>query len=268
LFELTPPVGYSPDFLTPSAPPEQLGDSLDRLVSAPRTQVRADLEYLGTRQSTTPWTRALAEGNRRTMGTLGRAVEAYHRTAIAPYWQIAARDLAAERANRRHQIRADGIEGVLGTLTDRIRWQSPVLEIPGFTDEDLYLDGRGLLLQPSYFCWQVPTKFRSGDLAPVLVYPIQHGPAISGGSAADAAPALSGLLGTTRARLLEATSRAMTTGALAESFGLSFSAALQHLAVLRDAGLIESRPCGDAVLHQLTRLGLDLLQRPVVGDTV
>jgi hypothetical protein len=260
LFELTPPVGYSPDFLTPAAPPEQLDDSLDRLVSAPRTQVRADLEYLGTRQSTTPWTRALAEGNHRTMGTLGRAVEAYHCTAIAPYWQIAARDLAAERARRREQIRDSGIEGVLGTITERIRWQSPVLEIPDFADEDLYLDGRGLLLQPSYFCWQVPTKFRSGDLPPVLVYPIQHGPTIP----AEPESALVGLLGATRVRLLEATSRAVTTSALAESFG---TGALQHLPVLRDAGLIESRPCGSVVLHQLTKLGRDLLQQPVAGYT-
>ncbi|MDX6261961.1 MAG: hypothetical protein QOH84_3649 [Kribbellaceae bacterium] len=268
LFELTPPVGYSPDFLTPAGPPEQLCDSLDRLVSAPRTQVRADLEYLGTRQSSTPWTRALAEGNHRTMGTLGRAVEAYHRTAIAPYWQIAARDLAAERANRRRQIGDNGIEGVLGTLTGRIRWQAPVLEIPDFADEDLYLDGRGLLLQPSYFCWQAPTKFRSDELPPVLVYPVQHGPAIVAEADTDAVPALVDLLGATRARLLEATSRAVTTGALAESFGLSFPVALQHLAVLREAGLIESRACGDAVLHQLSRLGRDLLQQPVVGHTV
>ncbi|MEV8376600.1 winged helix-turn-helix domain-containing protein [Kribbella sp. NPDC056861] len=267
LFELTPPVGYSPDFLTPAAPPEQMEDSLDRLVSAPRQQVRADLEYLGTRQSTSPWTRALAEGNVRTMGTLGRAVDAYHRTAIAPYWQTAARDLAAERATRRRQVKAGGIESVLGSLTDRIRWQSPVLEIPDFADEDLYLDGRGLLLQPSYFCWQAPTKFRSGDLPPVLVYPIQHGPAIAGELETDVVPSLGSLLGDTRARLLEATSRAVTTGALAESFGLSFSVALRHLGVLREAGLIESRACGDVVLHQLTRLGLELLQRPAVGHT-
>jgi DNA-binding transcriptional ArsR family regulator len=263
LFELTPPIGYSPDFLTPAEPPEQLADSLDRLVSAPRTQVRADLEYLGTRQSSTPWTRALADGDRRTMGTLGRAVDAYHRTAIAPYWQVAARDLATERAYRRRQLRDTGIEGMLATLTDRIRWQSPVLEIPDFADEDLHLDGRGLLLQPSYFCWQVPTKFRSGDLPPVLVYPIQHSAAISGATQVEPPSALVGLLGATRARLLEATAHAVTTGALTETLGLSFSVVLRHLGVLREAGLVESRACGDVVLHQLTVLGLGLLQQPV-----
>ena len=45
-------------------------------------------------------------------------------------------------------------------------------------DRDLYLDGRGIELQPSAFCWQVPTKLRDPELTPILVYPIQHAPGI------------------------------------------------------------------------------------------
>ena len=47
-------------------------------------------------------------------------------------------------------------------------------------DRDLYLDGRGIELQPSAFCWQVPTKLRDPELTPILVYPIQHAPGMLG----------------------------------------------------------------------------------------
>src|SRR2546430_167418 len=167
LCELTPPVGYSPDLLTPAEPPEEIDQAIDQLLHSPRRQVREDLRYLGTRQASSPWTRALAAGESRTMGMLGRAFQCYHRTAIAPYWRSARRDLMAEHTARMHQFSDHGVARVLATLSARTRWQSPVLEIPDFVDEDLHLDGRGLLLQPSFFCWQVPTKFRSADLPPV-----------------------------------------------------------------------------------------------------
>jgi hypothetical protein len=47
-----------------------------------------------------------------------------------------------------------------------------VLQVLDMNDRDLYLDGRGIELQPSAFCWQVPTKLRDPELKPVLVYPI------------------------------------------------------------------------------------------------
>jgi len=51
---------------------------------------------------------------------------------------------------------------------------APALQVPDMHDRDLYLDGRGIELQPSAFCWQVPTKLRDPDPTPVLVFPMQH----------------------------------------------------------------------------------------------
>jgi hypothetical protein len=53
---------------------------------------------------------------------------------------------------------------------------------------DLYLDGRGIELQPSAFCRQVPTKLRDPGLTPILVYPIQHAPGILRQAPAESAP--------------------------------------------------------------------------------
>ena len=55
-------------------------------------------------------------------------------------------------------------------------------------DRDLYLDGRGIELQPSAFCWQVPTKLRDPELTPILVYPIQHAPGILRQASMEPAP--------------------------------------------------------------------------------
>jgi len=75
------------------------------------------------------------------------------------------------------QSATDGIGGVVTVADGRV-----VLGIHftprDLNDRDLYLDGRGIELQPSAFCWQVPTKLRDPELTPILVYPIQHAPGI------------------------------------------------------------------------------------------
>ena len=67
-----------------------------------------------------------------------------------------------------------GVDRLLSALHPRVRWVAPVPQVLDMNDRDLYLDGRGIELQPSAFCWQVPTKLRDPELKPVLVYPIQH----------------------------------------------------------------------------------------------
>ena len=83
-----------------------------------------------------------------------------------------------------------------------------MLQVLDMNDRDLYLDGRGIELQPSAFCWQVPTKLRDPELKPVLVYPIQHAPGILRQAPMESAPRsdpLGSLLGSTRAVALKAT---------------------------------------------------------------
>lgn len=95
-------------------------------------------------------------------------------------------------------------------------------------DRDLYLDGRGIELQPSAFCRQVPTKLRDPELKPVLVYPIQHAPGILRQASMESAPRsdpLGSLLGSTRAVALEAAVSGCTTTELAKRCDISPAAA-------------------------------------------
>lgn len=150
-----------------------------------------------------------------------------------------------------------GTEELLASLPRMLRWRAPVLESDYPVDRDLYLDGRGLLLQPSYFCRGTPVVLRDPALPPVLVYPITHceAPTVRepGGSS------LAKLVGTTRSAVLHAIGDGGTTSELARRAGVSLASASQHAGVLREAGLVATLRHGNAVLHTLTPLGAALL---------
>ncbi|MGW0561714.1 hypothetical protein ACWDZ4_14150 [Streptomyces sp. NPDC003016] len=44
-------------------------------------------------------------------------------------------------------------------------WRPPVLEVDHPVGRDLQLEGRGLLLIPSYFCWRRPITLIDEDAA-------------------------------------------------------------------------------------------------------
>jgi DNA-binding transcriptional ArsR family regulator len=74
-------------------------------------------------------------------------------------------------------------------------------------------------------------------------------------------PAVARLLGTGRASVLVETAVPGTTGGLARRVGLAPATVSEHLAVLRDAGLVVSTRRGHEVLHQQTPLAAALLRR-------
>ncbi|WIY00553.1 metalloregulator ArsR/SmtB family transcription factor [Amycolatopsis mongoliensis] len=67
------------------------------------------------------------------------------------------------------------------------------------------------------------------------------------------------LLGRPRAALLEALRSPATTTELARALGVTPSAVPQHLAVLRENGLVDRERSGRQVLYLVTALGTSLL---------
>jgi DNA-binding transcriptional ArsR family regulator len=262
LLELTPPRGYSPDFLTPSESASDFEAALEQALATPRQQLSSQIDILGQYRPASPWTRELAQGGRTSMAKLGRAIRTYYDVAIAPYWKSIGTHVSADHAHRGEALARHGVHRLLSSLHPRVRWVAPVLQVLDMADRDLYLDGRGIELQPSAFCWQVPTKLRDPDLKPILVYPIQHAPGIlrqaSMGSAPSSDP-LGSLLGSTRAAALEAAVSGCTTTELAQRCRISPAAASHQATVLREAGLITTRRSGASVRHEITQLGIWLL---------
>ncbi|WP_329126593.1 ArsR/SmtB family transcription factor [Streptomyces sp. NBC_01465] len=262
LSPLLPPRGYSPDFLTPTQ-----GDSgtlqaaVDRLVSTPEPRLRADLTRMTASSQLPLWTQALAHGDPQALRRLGLALRTYHAEALAPFWQRIRAHVDADRIVRLHSLLDGGTEGLLAGLGPRFRWRAPVLEADYPVDHQLRLGGRGLTLQPSFFCWPTPITLADGDLPPVLVYPIEHETdwTHSPTGSRPGSDTLGPLLGHTRAAVLRAVRTGCSTVELARLLAVTHPAISQHLKVLRAAGLVTTVRGATRSLHVATAEGRALL---------
>jgi hypothetical protein len=137
LAALAPPVGYSPDILTPSDSTGGFEAALDQLLSTPRHRVRADLSMLSTRRTASSWVRELSEARPESLHRLGHAVRVYHRSALAPYWSSLRGAVRADQRHRLERMSTGGVGAVLAELHPGVRWRDHVLEIPKFPDEEV-----------------------------------------------------------------------------------------------------------------------------------
>ncbi len=263
LLTLAPPVGYSPDFLTPSSHLTDFDDAVDQILSTPRRRIRTDLSRLTIMRPTTDleWVKELAGGRPDSLRRLGDSIHLYHRTALAPYWPSLRAAVQADNRVRSQQLSSGGMAAILESIHPQARWQNHVLEIPTFPDREMHLNGRGLRLQASYFCWNNPTTLMDDELPPVLVFPIDRTRRLLGADwiAGTAHEHLAALLGRTRATVLAMTVAGSTTTQLAHACNISLASASHQTAILREAGLITSHRQGKFVTHRATRLGQDIL---------
>ncbi|TGB06987.1 helix-turn-helix transcriptional regulator [Streptomyces sp. MZ04] len=265
LAELIPNQGYFPDFLTPHTATLCLAEAVEPVLLTPRNEVRKDIELLATGRPLSPWVRDLHRGLAPALAHLDQSFRDYQRLAITPFLGTISTHTARERARAGRLLASGGVEALLRGLSPSARWRAPVLGIDYPVDRDLHLDGRGLLLVPSYFCRCHPvTLVRQGEETPVLLYPLGHEPWDSE-AADDTRETLANLVGCSRAAVLEAAGecRQSNTSQLARRAGLRLSSASEHLTVLRRAGLIVSSREGGSVLHEVTPLGAGLLHRHV-----
>ncbi|MGK5550214.1 DUF5937 family protein [Actinomadura kijaniata] len=256
LMSLAPPRGGSADFLTPLEGLHDLDEGIAAVLSTPPDRVRAELARLtGERGGAASWKPELTDARPGSMASLGRALRAYHDVALAPFWAEIQASVDADRALRVRALAEGGYQGLLDSLHPIARGGGPVLETDYPVDRELRLDGRGLLLVPSYFCCRQPITLREPGPVPVLVYPVAHRQPLVGRRPAHRA--LAALLGATRAAILATIARNgnATTGELADRVGVSPAAVSQHTNVLREAGLIVTRRDSRHCVHALTDRG-------------
>jgi DNA-binding transcriptional ArsR family regulator len=260
LFPVTPDASYFPDFLTPPEGLLGLTAGIESVLATPMRRIGRELRRLQFRRRPPAWVARLAAGEREPLAELGRALSAYHRTALTPYWELMKTGAEIDHARRSRLQRAGGMASVLADFSPAMRWQAPVLEVPYPVSKDLYLDGRGLVLIPSYFCWHHPVALADPKLPPTIVYPLRPtADLLIPQPGADPAAPLAKLIGTTRARILALVAHGATTSDIARLADVSLPTASQHAAVLRESGLITSRRHANAVIHTLTPVGVALL---------
>ncbi|WP_338676561.1 winged helix-turn-helix domain-containing protein [Streptomyces sp. SCSIO 30461] len=271
LAALVPPRGYFPDFLTPPEALEGLDEGLEAVRATPAQRLRAELALLAADrpQPGIPARLAgLADGDPEPMARLIGAMRSYHRAAVEPYWSQIQAAVEADRAARGRALLDGGADELLASLPPMLRWSAPVLEADYPVDREIHLGGRGLLLQPSYFCRGAPVVRRDGELPPVLVYPVTHTAPPSAADAERDRISLGRLVGHTRSAVLHSIGNGCTTSELARRAGVSLASASQHACVLREAGLLVTLRNGNAVLHSMTPLGTALLRGGAQRDPV
>ncbi|MFD7837331.1 helix-turn-helix domain-containing protein [Streptomyces sp. NPDC059761] len=288
---LIPSRGYFPDFLTPVEGQYGWDVGLDALRGIRPERMRRELALLGAGTGVGaafgmpsavsggvdgPVPRRLRdfmEGGTKHLPRLMGELRGYHRAAVEPYWTHIQAQIEAERAARGRALLDGGADELLASLPPMLRWRAPVLECDYPVDRDVRLRGRGLLLQPSFFCRRTAVTLHDPELPPVLVYPAAAQLASASAAGESIRPleeqrqrTLGKLVGHTRSVVLRAIGDGATTSELARRAGVSLASASQHACVMREAGLVTTLRRGNAVLHTVTPLGAALLKGGAVAS--
>ncbi|MFI6863658.1 ArsR/SmtB family transcription factor [Streptomyces sp. NPDC050421] len=265
LATLAPPSSYFPDFLTPPVDlgrSTDLGTGIDRVLSTSKRRLRTDTNRLAADLPSPPsWLDDIASGRPSALRRLGTGLRRYHACAVAPHAAASATCVGHDWARLTRRALEHGAESVLTTLGPTFRWNPPVLETDYPVEQDLHLDGRGLMLVPSFFGIHRPVTLADGELPPVLISPVTRGPLWIPQTAPGPCDgmALDELLGPSRATVLRCLDVGQSTTTLAARSSISLSMASRHAAALRRAGLVATERMGSSVLHTRTALGTALV---------
>ena len=114
-------------------------------------------------------------------------------------------------------------------------------------------DGQGVTLVPTVFTARASAPV--GEAAPLILYPARGQGAMWERQQVTTSAALVGILGRVRAQLLTVLDEPASSTELGVRFGVTTSAAGQHLRALRAAGLVSSTRYGRSVLYLRSELG-------------
>lgn len=252
--------GYNADFLQP--PPDgtarDFTDELAIVRSTPLARARDELARNLAGHRTPPANARRIYESPDVVDQLADGIEAAWVTLVDPDWPRLRAILERDLLYRAGRLLAYGWGAAVADLDPRLRWvPGPgvgYLDIDGPDPRTYPLTGRGLLFAPTVF----------GSL---MCYVEQPGPYAIVYQAAGVAEllgppdptrpvdALDRLVGRGRATVLRALAAPATTSQLVAQLGLSLGGIGDHLAVLREAGLVTRARAGRTVRYRRTSLG-------------
>jgi DNA-binding transcriptional ArsR family regulator len=253
------PPGWGADFLAPvpGSVDTTIGELLDQVRSTPPAQVRREVaEALRRQPRADPRVRRVLTGDR-AAGYLADVLAAAWQALLEPEWRTLRAILERDVVYRAGQLASRGWAAALTGLHADLDWRPGGIELTRWrTDEGAALDGRGLLFIPSVFVWPGLALSLDPPWPPALIYPARGVSALwERPSQAGPGTALDRLLGTSRAAILLALQDPASTTQLAATLGQSLGGIGDHLAVLREAGLIARARSGRSVLYRRTPVG-------------
>lgn len=249
--------GYMPDFLT-STPSWDLSpdEELARLRVADLDAMRVDFSKRAVRSEgrARELLLGMQDEPQRARAAIGDAFEELWHATLGTAWPTIERMLRADIGARSRRTSTHGIAEMVGSIHAAVSWAPDAVRVALAKHEEV-LDcrGSGLVLVPSVLSRRC-AALTEPPAQPTLFYPAL-GVTETWTESAAADEALAGLLGDGRARMLRCLQEPRSTTEAAAATTLAISTASHHLAVLRAAGLVDSRRVGSAVLHARTPLG-------------
>ncbi|GJF23751.1 DUF5937 family protein [Streptomyces sp. HO565] len=247
---------YRPDFLDPSPMSSEptFEEGLTALLAAPTDQTYAELVDATTGHGA-DLRRRLLDDPDRARSEAADVLRRLWKAVVEPEWPSMRQALRAEMLDRALQVNREGLRAVLPRLHPSAACDGDTITVEKTVDIDVDCP-EGLILVPSLFITDRTQCTTSDHWTPAIYYPA------SGRylwSAPATARSLDRLLGVTRSRILAALATPLQTTVVARLVNVTPPTASEHLAILRDAGLIDSSRSGRTATHELTAAGRALL---------
>ncbi|AVV43269.1 winged helix-turn-helix domain-containing protein [Streptomyces sp. ID05-04B] len=250
--------GGGPNFVAP--PPRGLNqtwaDDLAMIRATPLEAARQEIAANATGPAARdPRVRAVLDSTD-AVSRIAEAMDQAWQELLAADWPQLRAICERDVVHRVGVIGEHGWATTIESLHPSIAWQAGGIEVGHFPQVGtVRLAGDGLLLIPSVFVENIAAHLE--DPWPrTLVYPARGTAALWGEQATVPRPdALTALVGRARARLLVALDAPASTSHLARSLAMAPGAVGDHLAILRDAGLLVRARSGRSVLYRRTPLG-------------
>jgi hypothetical protein len=253
------PPGWGADFLSPVpvSVDTTIGDLLDQVRSTPADQVRREVAEALRRQPRVDRRQERILTGDRAAGYAADVLAAAWQALLEPEWRTLRAILERDVVYRAGQLASRGWAAALSDLHADLSWHQGRIELARWPDEEeADLGGRGLLFIPSVFIWPRLALGLDPPWPPSLIYPARGVSALWEHPGRTAArTALDRLLGPSRAAILLALEDPASTTQLAATLGQSLGGIGDHLAVMREAGLITGARSGRSVLYRRTPVG-------------
>lgn len=259
--------GYGVDFLspTPTGVAVSIDDLLDEVRATPLVTARSQIADALRRQRRVG-ARVRSVLRREDIASyLADVLSAAWTRLLAPEWPLLRAILERDVVHRAEQLAAGGWSAALADLHTRARWSDGAIVVAPAADAHTDLGGRGLMFVPSVFVWPGLAWTLDPPWPPSLIYPARGVAALWERASSAAPPGLARLLGASRAEVLLALDTPGSTSQLAGVLGQSLGGVGDHLAALRDAGLVTRARTGRSVLYRRTPVGDALVAAGDVG---
>ena len=255
---LNPP-GWGADFLAPvpASVHTTIGDLLDQVRSTPAEQAQREVAAaLGRQPRVDPRVERILTSYR-AAGYVADVLAAAWQALLEPEWRTLRAILERDVVYRAGQLASRGWAAALTDLHADLSWRQGRIELSRLAaDDDADLGGRGLLFIPSVFAWPRLALSLDPPWPPALIYPARGVSALwEQPGRTGPGTALHRLLGGSRAAILLALEDPASTTQLAATLGQSLGGIGDHLAVLREAGLVARARSGRSVLYRRTPVG-------------